>query len=44
MTKMKNYAFKDWIVFNAIIKHSFKILVYGQVVKISCQYKESEWG
>ena len=25
MTKTKNYADKDWIVLNAIIKHSIKI-------------------
>ena len=25
MTKMKNYACKDWIVFDVIIKHSIKI-------------------
>ena len=25
MTKMKNYAYVDWIVLNVIIKHSIKI-------------------
>ena len=36
MTKTKNYADKDWIVLNAIIKHSIKIF--------KCYYKENKWG
>ena len=27
MTKIKNYAFEDWIVLDVIIKHSIKIFV-----------------
>ena len=33
MTKLKNYACKDWIVLDVIIKHSIKIF--------ECQYKEN---
>ena len=36
MTKTKNCADKDWIVLNAIIKHSIKIF--------KCNYKENKWG
>ena len=36
MTKTKNYADKDWIVLNAIIKRSIKIF--------KCYYKENKWG
>ena len=33
---MKNYACEDYIVLDAIIKHSMKIL--------ECYYKEIKWG
>ena len=32
MTKIKNYASKDWIVLDVIVKHSIKIF--------ACQYEE----
>ena len=35
MTKIKNYADKDWIVLDVIIKHSIKIF--------ECYYKEKKW-
>ena len=35
MTKIKNYIDKDWIVLDAIIKHSIKIF--------ECHYKEKKW-
>ena len=35
MTKIKNYACEDWIVFDVIIKHSIKIF--------ECYYKEEKW-
>ena len=34
MTKMNDYACKDWIVFDVIIKHSIKIF--------ECYYKENK--
>ena len=35
MTNMKNYADKDWIALDVIIKHSIKIF--------QCYYKERKW-